>query len=70
MTSQFTTEDWACFKAREIVEREGMTLVRAARGSSRNDLHESSLRLARAIAATLIEASVDNSAYSNRARSF
>ncbi len=70
MTSKLTTEDWACFKAREIVEREGLTLVRAARGSSRNELHESSLRLARAIAATLIEASADSSAFSSRARSY
>ncbi len=70
MTSEFTKEDWACFKAREIVEREGLTLVRAARGESRNELHDSSLRLARAMPQTLLEASSDAAGYSRRARSF
>nr|WP_314093457.1 hypothetical protein [uncultured Shinella sp.] len=51
-------EHWACDKAQEIMLREGFRLIRTARSGSNTELRETSLLMARAIAASLVEASV------------
>jgi hypothetical protein len=50
-------EDWACDRAEEIMLREGLRLIHSARSGSNSDIRETSLIMARAIAASLIEAS-------------
>ncbi|MCJ8151585.1 hypothetical protein [Shinella sedimenti] len=50
-------ELWACDKAQEIMLREGFRLIRSARSGSNTELRETSLMMARAIAASLVEAS-------------
>ena len=50
-------EDWACDKAQEIMLREGFSLIRSARSGNSTELRETSLLMARAIAASLVEAS-------------
>ncbi len=50
-------EDWACDKAQEIMLREGFRLIRSARSGSNTELRETSLLMARVIAASLVEAS-------------
>lgn len=50
-------ELWACDKAQEIMLREGFRLIRSARSGSNTDIRETSLLMARAIAASLVEAS-------------
>jgi len=50
-------ENWACDKAQEIMLREGFRLIRTARSGSNTELRETSLLMARAIAASLVEAS-------------
>ena len=51
-------EHWACDKAQEIMLREGFRLIRTARSGNNTELRETSLLMARAIAASLVEASV------------
>lgn len=50
-------EHWACDKAQEIMLREGFRLIRTARSGNNTELRETSLLMARAIAASLVEAS-------------
>ncbi|MBN9053985.1 hypothetical protein JQ506_03475 [Shinella sp. PSBB067] len=50
-------ELWACDKAQEIMLREGFRLIRSARSGSNTEIRETSLMMARAIAASLVEAS-------------
>lgn len=50
-------ENWACDKAQEIMLREGFRLIRSARSGSNTELRETSLLMARVIAASLVEAS-------------
>ena len=50
-------EHWACDKAQEIMLREGFRLIRSARSGSNTEIRETSLMMARAIAASLVEAS-------------
>ena len=50
-------ENWACDKAQEIMLREGFRLIRSARSGSSTELRETSLLMARVIAASLVEAS-------------
>lgn len=50
-------EHWACDKAQEIMLREGFRLIRTARSGSNTELRETSLLMARVIAASLVEAS-------------
>ncbi|HUH49956.1 MAG TPA: hypothetical protein VLZ56_08905 [Mycoplana sp.] len=50
-------EVWACNKAQEIVLREGFDLIRSARTGSSIEIRQHSLTLAKAIAASLLEAS-------------
>lgn len=50
-------EGWACNKAQEIMLREGFRLIRSARSGSNTELRETSLLMARVIAASLLEAS-------------
>ena len=50
-------ENWACDRAQEIMLREGFRLIRSARSGSSTDIRETSLLMARAIAASLVEAS-------------
>ncbi|WP_313192162.1 hypothetical protein [Shinella zoogloeoides] len=50
-------ELWACDKAQEIMLREGFRLIRSARSGSNTDIRETSLMMARVIAASLVEAS-------------
>ena len=50
-------ELWACDKAQEIMLREGFRLIRSARSGSNIEIRETSLLMARAIAASLVEAS-------------
>lgn len=50
-------EPWACDKAQEIMLREGFRLIRSARSGSNTEIRETSLLMARAIAASLVEAS-------------
>ena len=50
-------EPWACDKAQEIMLREGLRLIRSARSGSSTDIRETSLMMARVIAASLVEAS-------------
>jgi len=50
-------ELWACGKAEEIMLREGFRLIRSARSGTQSDIRETSLLMARAIAASLVEAS-------------
>lgn len=51
-------EMWACDKAQEIMLREGFRLIRSARNGSNTEIRETSLLMARVIAASLLEASV------------
>ena len=50
-------EGWACDKAQEIMLREGFRLIRSARTGSNIEIRETSLIMARVIAASLVEAS-------------
>ena len=50
-------ENWACDKAQEIMLREGFRLIRSARSGSNTEIRETSLLMARVIAASLVEAS-------------
>ena len=50
-------EIWACNKAQEIVLREGFDLIRSARTGSNIEIRQHSMTLAKAIAASLVEAS-------------
>lgn len=50
-------EDWACDKAQEIMLREGFRLIRSARTGNNTEIRETSLMMARVIAASLVEAS-------------
>lgn len=50
-------EAWACDKAQEIMLREGFSLIRSARNGSNTEIRETSLVMARAIAASLMDAS-------------
>ena len=50
-------KSWACDKAQEIMMREGFRLIRSARMGSNTDIRETSLMMARVIAASLVEAS-------------
>ena len=50
-------EDWACDKAQEIMLREGFRLIRSARSGTNTEIRETSLLMARGIAASLVEAS-------------
>ncbi len=50
-------ESWACDKAQEIMLREGFRLIRSARSGSNTEIRETSLLMARVIAASLVEAS-------------
>ncbi len=50
-------ERWACGKAEEIMLREGFRLIRSARSGTQSEIREMSLLMARAIAASLVEAS-------------
>lgn len=50
-------ELWACDKAQEIMLREGFRLIRSARSGSNTEIRETSLIMARVIAASLVEAS-------------
>ena len=50
-------ELWACDKAQEIMLREGFRLIRSARSGSNIEIRETILMMARAIAASLVEAS-------------
>lgn len=50
-------EPWACDKAQEIMLREGFRLIRSARSGSNTEIRETSLLMARVIAASLVEAS-------------
>jgi len=50
-------ENWACDKAQEIMLREGFRLIRSARNGSNTEIRETSLLMARVIAASLVEAS-------------
>ena len=50
-------ELWACDKAEEIMLKEGFRLIRSARNGSPTEIRETSLLMARAIAASLLEAS-------------
>ena len=50
-------EDWACDKPQEIMLRDGFRLIRTARSGSNTELRETSLLMARVIAASLVEAS-------------
>jgi hypothetical protein len=50
-------EGWACDKAQEIMLREGFSLIRSARNGSNTEIRETTLLMARAIAASLVEAS-------------
>lgn len=50
-------EPWACDKAEEIMLKEGFRLIRSARSGSPTEIRETSLSMARAIAASLVEAS-------------
>ena len=50
-------EAWACNKAQEIVLREGFDLIRSARTGSNIEIRQHSMTLAKAIAASLVEAS-------------
>ena len=50
-------EGWACDKAQEIMLREGFRLIRSARSGSNTEIRETTLLMARAIAASLVEAS-------------
>ncbi|QRM54451.1 hypothetical protein [Sinorhizobium sp. BG8] len=58
MSNDMGIEHWACEKAQEIVLREGFNLIRSAREHNNVEIRQHSLMLARAIAATLVEASV------------
>ena len=49
-------ELWACDRAQEIMLREGFSLIRSARSGSNTEIRETSLMMARAIAASLVEA--------------
>lgn len=50
-------ETWACNKAQEIVLREGFDLIRSAREGNNIEIRHNSMTLAKAIAASLVEAS-------------
>ena len=50
-------KSWACDKAQEIMLREGFRLIRSARTGSNTEIRETSLIMARVIAASLVEAS-------------
>jgi hypothetical protein len=50
-------EAWACNKAQEIVLREGFDLIRSAREGNNIEIRHNSMTLAKAIAASLVEAS-------------
>jgi hypothetical protein len=50
-------EGWACDKAQEIMLREGFRLIRSARSGTNTEIRETTLLMARAIAASLVEAS-------------
>ncbi|WP_411033261.1 hypothetical protein [Shinella sp. BYT-45] len=50
-------EGWACDKAQEIMLREGFRLIRSARSGTSTEIRETSLMMARVIAASLVEAS-------------
>ncbi|MFC3073093.1 hypothetical protein [Shinella pollutisoli] len=50
-------EEWACDKAQEIMLREGFRLIRSARNGTNTEIRETSLMMARAIAASLMDAS-------------
>lgn len=50
-------ENWACDKAQEIMLREGFRLIRSVRSGSNTEIRETSLLMARVIAASLVEAS-------------
>ncbi len=57
-------EVWACDKAQEIMLREGFRLIRSARNGSNTEIRETSLMMARVIAASLVEASAAHRAQS------
>lgn len=57
VTDESRLEGWACSKAQEIMLREGFRLIRSARSGSNTELRETSLLMARVIAASLVEAS-------------
>ncbi|OJF98737.1 hypothetical protein [Pararhizobium antarcticum] len=48
---------WAIYRAQEILGREGMDLAKSARSFDHKAIRENGMLLARAIAASLIEAS-------------
>ena len=50
-------EEWACDRAQEIMLREGFRLIRSARSGNNTEIRETSLMMARAIAASLMAAS-------------
>ncbi len=50
-------KSWAYDKAQEIMLREGFRLIRSARTGSNTEIRETSLIMARVIAASLVEAS-------------
>ncbi|MEW9616423.1 hypothetical protein AB3G45_21635 [Shinella sp. S4-D37] len=56
-TGDLQLEGWACDKAQEIMLREGFLLIRSARSGSNTEIRETTLLMARAIAASLVEAS-------------
>ncbi|MCP8897475.1 hypothetical protein KYK29_21330 [Shinella daejeonensis] len=49
-------EHWACDRAQTIMLEEGFRLIHSARSGTPGDIRETSLRMARAIAASLVEA--------------
>ena len=56
-SDESSLEHWACDKAQEIMLREGFRLIRSARSGSNTEIRETSLLMARVIAASLVEAS-------------
>ena len=50
-------EAWACDKAQEIMLREGFRLIHSVRSGNNTEIRETSLMMARVIAASLMDAS-------------
>ena len=48
-------KSWACDKAQEIMLREGFRLIRSARSGTNTEIRDTTLLMARAIAASLVE---------------
>ncbi len=57
MNERDDVNNWAIYRAQQILQREGMDLAKSARSFDHNAIRENGILLARAIAASLIEAS-------------